>query len=153
MRSEDSFIAIIIIIYGFILLFSIATLILLTIARWKLFEKAGIEGWKAIIPYYNMYVLTVDLAGKDILTFVLHFIPFINIYAAIVTNIAVAKSFGKDVGYGIGLTFLGIVFYPMLAFSKDTKYIGPDGENKKEDSTNSLTNSWQNNDPNVPPTV
>lgn len=153
MKSEDSLIAFIIIFYGFIFLFAIAAAVILVIARWKLFEKAGIEGWKAIVPYYNAYVLTVELAGKDVLTFVLHFIPFANIYAAIVTNIAVAKSFGKDEGYGIGLTFLGIVFYPMLAFSKKTAYVGPGGVSPIKTPDNSLVNSWQNNDPNVPPAV
>jgi len=153
MKAEDSIVAVIIIIYGLIFLISIAALIMITIARYKLFEKAGIEGWKAIIPYYNMYILTVEIGGKDILTFVLHFIPFANIYAAIVTSIAVAKSYGKDEGYGIGLAFLGIVFYPMLGFSKSTKFVGPGGVPPVQTSANSLVNSWQNNDQNVPPTV
>lgn len=30
--------------------------ILLIVARWKLFEKAGVEGWKSIIPIYSDYV-------------------------------------------------------------------------------------------------
>ena len=31
--------------------------ILLIIAGWKIFEKAGEKGWKAIIPIYNMYIM------------------------------------------------------------------------------------------------
>ena len=30
--------------------------VLIVIARWKLFTKAGEKGWKAIIPFYNVYV-------------------------------------------------------------------------------------------------
>lgn len=126
---------------------------IIIVSRWKIFVKAGQEGWLSIIPIYNSYILTTKIAGKDDLTFVLHLIPFVNIYAAIVTNIALAKSFGKDDGYGIGLTFLGLIFYPMLAFSKNTVYLGPGGVSQPKDSTNSLTNNWQNNDPNTPPTV
>lgn len=153
MQKDDAFLAVFIIVYGLIFLFAIAVAIFLTICRWKIFVKAGQEGWKAIIPYYNTYVLTCDIAGKDLLTFVLHFIPFANIYAAIVANLALAKSFGKDDGYGIGLAFLGVVFYPMLAFSKTTQYIGPGGVNEPKDSGNSLTNDWQNKGTNTPPTV
>jgi hypothetical protein len=38
--------------------------------------------------------------------------------------IDLAKSFGKDVIYGIGMFFLGIIFFPILAFG-DAKYVGP----------------------------
>lgn len=153
MRSEDSIVFIMIFVYGIIFLFTFIAWIIVTIAKYKIFEKAGIEGWKAIIPYYNAYVLTCELAGKDIVTFVLHFIPLANIYAAVVTNIALAKSFGKDEGYGIGLTFLRVVFYPMLAFSKSATYIGPGGVSSNKTADNSLVNSWQNNDQNIPPSV
>lgn len=36
-----------------IMLISIAILILMIVANWKLFTKAGEEGWKSIIPFYN----------------------------------------------------------------------------------------------------
>lgn len=153
MKNDDAIIAVMIIVYACIFLFSIAAAIFMMICRYKIFVKAGQEGWIAIIPIYNAYILTTKIAGKDDITFILHLIPFVNIYAAIVTNIALAKSFGKDDGYGIGLTFLGIVFFPMLAFSKTTQYIGPGGVNQPKDSNNSLTDSWQNNNPNTPPTV
>ena len=31
--------------------------VLLIIAGWKIFEKAGEPGWKAIIPIYNLYIM------------------------------------------------------------------------------------------------
>ena len=31
--------------------------ILSIIAWWRIFAKAGEKGWKAIIPFYNMYVM------------------------------------------------------------------------------------------------
>lgn len=31
--------------------------VLLVIAGWKIFEKAGEKGWKAIIPIYNVYIM------------------------------------------------------------------------------------------------
>jgi len=38
-----------------------------------------------------------------------------------------SKSFGKDVGFTLGLLFLSIIFYPILGFG-DAKYIGPAGK-------------------------
>lgn len=108
------------------LIILIPILLILAVAKWKIFVKAGRPGWESLIPVYGNYILTCTIAGKDSTTFILHFIPFINIYSTIVTSIALAKSFGKDDGFGIGLWILGIIFYPILAFS-DAKYVGPDG--------------------------
>ncbi|MBR3368615.1 hypothetical protein IKG45_02370 [Candidatus Saccharibacteria bacterium] len=38
-------------------LFSLATAILVIIGTWKILEKAGEQGWKALIPFYNSYTL------------------------------------------------------------------------------------------------
>lgn len=38
---------------------SLVIYIILVAGMWKMFEKAGIDGWKAIIPIYNIYLETV----------------------------------------------------------------------------------------------
>jgi hypothetical protein len=96
---------------------------LIVAGLWKLFEKAGRPGWAAIIPIYNMYLVT-EIAGKEILWFVLLFIPCVNIVAAVVIWMDFAKAFGKDAIWGIGMAFLGPIFIPLLGFS-DAKYQGP----------------------------
>jgi hypothetical protein len=83
---------------------------------WKVFEKAGKPGWAAIIPFYNMFVLT-EVARKDILWFVLTLVPCVNIVAMIIISMDVAKNFGKDSAYGIGLALLPFIFFPLLGFS------------------------------------
>jgi hypothetical protein len=35
-----------------------------------------------------------------------------------------AKSFGKGLGFGLGLVFLPIIFFPALAWG-DAEYLGP----------------------------
>lgn len=90
---------------------------------WKTFEKAGQPGWASIIPIYNCYIMAKIGGVKN---WWLILIPFVNIYIAFVISIAIAKSFGKGTGFGIGLIFLGFIFYPMLAFG-DAQYIGPNG--------------------------
>lgn len=35
----------------------LAFYVLIIVAQWKIFTKAGQEGWKALIPIYNVVVL------------------------------------------------------------------------------------------------
>lgn len=89
---------------------------------WKMFVKAGQPGWAAIVPIYNIIVL-IQIAGKPLWWIVLLFIPLINFIAAILLSIAVAEKFGKGAGFGLGLAFLGFIFYPILGFG-DARYRG-----------------------------
>ncbi|HXP49957.1 MAG TPA: DUF5684 domain-containing protein, partial [Bacteroidia bacterium] len=60
-------------------------------------------------------------------TMFLFIIPIYNIILAIQCLNLLSKSFGKDTGFTIGLFFLPVVFYPILAFNKNIKYVGPGG--------------------------
>ena len=65
----------------FMLIFTVVMLIigiLMIVAEWKLFKKAGEHGWAAIIPFYNSYVLTKITWGNGWL-FLLGFLPLGNI--------------------------------------------------------------------------
>ena len=55
----------------------------------------------------------------------LSLIPFVGFIFPLICNVKLAKAFGKGTGFGIGIIFLPIIFYPILAFSKDSEYIGP----------------------------
>lgn len=96
------------------------------IAQWRIFQKAGKPGWAAIVPIYNLYTL-FKLVGKPGWWMLLLFVPFVNIYVAIKTVHLLSKSFGKDVGFTLGLLFLSPIFYPILAFG-GAKYVGPYGD-------------------------
>jgi len=98
------------------------------VSMWKVFEKAGKPGWGAIVPIYNI-ILLLEIVGKPAWWIVLFFVPLANLYAAFMITNLLAKSFGKSTGFGLGILFLGIIFYPMLAFG-DAKYHGPAGLEK-----------------------
>ena len=51
-------------------------------------------------------------------------IPFVNFIIAIILLIDLAKSFGKGVGFGIGLILLSVIFFPILGFGS-AQYQGP----------------------------
>jgi hypothetical protein len=106
-------------------LFVLVVIAAMIAALWKIFTKAGQPGWASIVPIYNLIVL-LNIVGKPLCWIVLLMIPIANIYAAFSIAIALAKSFGKTTGFGVGLIFLGIVFYPILGFGS-ARYKGPAG--------------------------
>jgi hypothetical protein len=93
--------------------------VILIAAMWKVFSKAGQPGWAAIIPIYNIYVLC-KVAGRPGWWVILMLIPFVNFIIAIILCIDIAKNFGKGAGFGIGLAFLGFIFFPILGFGSAT---------------------------------
>lgn len=100
--------------------------ILVVIAMWKVFTKAGKPGWASLIPVYNMVVM-YQIVGLNPWLLLLYLIPFVNWIAALVLsimlNIKLAKVFGKSTGFAIGLIFLNPIFLLILGFG-DAKYFG-----------------------------
>ena len=115
--------------FGFGTLAYLAVIIFLIISVWKVYEKAGQAGWTSLIPFYNIIIL-LRIIGKPWWWLLLMiFIPVVNIIFTIWMTNLLSKSFGKGVGFTLGLIFLGFIFCPILGFG-DAKYIGPAGEKK-----------------------
>ena len=104
---------------GFIVVIAIIGLIvgiIMIIARWKIFTKAGEEGWKAIIPIYSDMVLCKIVGIWEFYPLAIFGISFVvgmisgvaegvgsllslaayaaSIYYAVILSISVAQSFG-----------------------------------------------------------
>lgn len=108
----------------------LAVAVVMIVSMWKIFVKAGKPGWAALIPVYNFIVL-LEIVGRPtwwVLALFAGIIPVVGPIAALAVSIVVAidlaKSFGKDTGFGILLALVSVVGYPMLAFGKAT-YVGP----------------------------
>lgn len=99
---------------------SLICYIILVAGLWKIFEKANIEGWKAIIPIYNLYISITRLAKKEWWYLILIFIPVVNIFIIIKLNYEIAKNFkiSSCFWFAIGLSFLPVIFYPILGFGQ-----------------------------------
>ncbi len=104
----------------------VVVMIVVIAGMWKAFEKAGQPGWACLVPIYNIYILT-QMAGKPAWWIVLFLIPIVNLFAAIVMMIEIAKNFGKDSGFGIALALFGFVCWPILGFG-DAKWQGVTNE-------------------------
>lgn len=118
---------------------------------WKIFNKAGITWWKALIPIYNrlylckiskispywtilsplyyifviiIYLIFIDatipfwidffaiLIGISFYSFPILFFAFFYL------NIKLAKAFGENTIFGLGITIFPFIFLPILAFGK-----------------------------------
>ena len=96
--------------------------ILITVeALWKIYKKAGKNGWAAIIPIYSIIVL-LEIIKKPIWWLVMFLIPLVNAVIAIWMINLLSKRFGKNEGFTIGLLLLPFIFFPLLGLSK-TEYI------------------------------
>lgn len=105
------------------LIFSLVIFVIAIAAMWKIFTKAGEEGWKAIIPIYNIVVL-LKIVGRPWWWLLLMLIPIVNIVVSIVVMNDLSKSFGHGVGFTLGLIFLSLIFYLILGFGS-SQYRGP----------------------------
>ena len=101
---------------------SVALMLLSMIVLYKIFEKAGIESWKAFIPFYNYFVLYKLVWGNGFYALLL-LVPIANLIVSAITAIKLAKAFGKGTGFAVGIFFIPIVFEGILAFG-DAKYEG-----------------------------
>jgi hypothetical protein len=96
-------------------------IVLMIAAMWKIFAKAGQPGWAAIIPIYN-WIVWCKIVGRPAWWVLLLLICFPIFF--IILSIDLAKSFGKGVGFAVGLILLSIIFFPILGFGSAT-YQGP----------------------------
>jgi hypothetical protein len=86
----------------------------------KVFAKVDstIPNWAAFVPFYNLFLLVTKVAGKEPVWCLIALIPIVG---SILVGIEVAKKFGKEMEFGIGMGLLPFVFYPMLGTS-DAQY-------------------------------
>lgn len=120
---------------AFFLIYSLVVLalsVVMIVAMWKVYKKAGQPGWASLVPFYNVYVLN-KMTGRPewffwaalasmLLMFV--WIPVFYVFW-LIWCLDLAKSFGRSATFGVvGLFLFGFVGWPMLGFGKD-KYAGP----------------------------
>ncbi|MGM9832242.1 MAG: DUF5684 domain-containing protein [Candidatus Limisoma sp.] len=100
---------------AFFVILAIAIAVFCIVAEWKLYSKANQPGWAIFIPIYNILAL-LKIAKMSWWNILLLLIPVVNIVIAFMIYINVAKNYGKDAGFGVGMIFLPIIFIPIIAF-------------------------------------
>ncbi|MBI1336219.1 MAG: signal peptidase I [Phycisphaera sp.] len=106
----------------------LAIIVAVIAGLWKTFAKAGQPGWGAIIPIYNVYLLT-QIAGRPWWWLLLFFIPIVNLVITILLALDIAKAFGKTPVFGIvALWLFAPVGYCMLGFGSATYQGAPNSQ-------------------------
>ena len=137
-------------------------LVLLVIAHWRLFKKAGVGGWKSIVPVYNTYtlfkiawrvkyfwvmiifqVLSVAVTvpaiynGREPMFFIKLLSALLMVITQIISvlmNFKLSRSYGHGFFFGLMLWIFPTLFMLILGLG-GSKYVGP--QNK--------TSKWQKN--------
>lgn len=79
--------------------------VILVIALWKVFTKAGYPGWLAIIPLVNSIII-VKIAGFSAWMWLLYIVPIVNIVFSIIVALRVGRGFGKGAVFSVFLLWL-----------------------------------------------
>ena len=143
---------VVLIIWLSLRLLGTAYLPLKTIARWRLLEKAGLEGWKSLIPiyrriqdfkvawvsewgvaYYLVWLAAIAIniisyifkfSFKNAITIVTLICVCFNLLLLLIYTAKLSRAYGHGFGWFLGLLFFGDLFYLMIAFGK-SKYNKP----------------------------
>lgn len=93
---------------GVILLLAVGYYALTCLGRMQLFKKAGVEGYKAWIPFYRDYELCRITMGRG-WYFVFGLIPFISLLMRGVYALEVMLSYGQNLLFGVLYLFFPTV--------------------------------------------
>lgn len=134
--------------------FVVSLFVLIAISEWKILVKAGEKGWKALIPFYNIFIshhivgmshiwFILEMAIWTFETFVaayltfpewfeISFLIFTTVFTLVSEAVHVNKMcncFGKGTAFKIGMYFIPYVFPMILAFGP-AEYTKPNHEHK-----------------------
>lgn len=128
----------------------VAWYIIMAVANWKIFTKAGEAGWKSLIPFLNTYVLfkiswkakmfwvmigslvlgsvLTSIAGENggILAILGAVFSLASSVIGLISVHKLSKSFGHGILFTLGLIFFSPIFTLILGLGK-SQYIGPNG--------------------------
>ena len=92
------------------------SVLVVRISRFIIFSKSGQAGWKALIPFFNLFIFTkiVSKPAWWVVIYLLFPIGFI------LSSFQISKLFDKKIIFAIGLILMPIIFYPLLAFGKSS---------------------------------
>lgn len=98
-------------------LIMLVVMVIMFIAMWRIFVKAGKPGWAVLIPIYNTIVL-LEIVERPLWWVILYFVPIANLVVQIIVSLDLARKFGKSVLFAV----LGLVLTPIgflvLGFDK-----------------------------------
>jgi len=94
------------------------------IGLYGMFKKAGIESWKALIPFYNTWLMVKKMELK-IHWFFFQLIPIVGQFISIWICIKFVEHFGRfSILHHAATVFIPFIYFPYLGFSANERYAG-----------------------------
>jgi hypothetical protein len=124
--TDPAVAGILMVIIAIVFAISLALGAIMIISMWRLYTKAGRPGWASIVPFYNQIVM-IKIIGRPLWWFAMMFVPFANIVFSVMIMLEFVKSYGKDTWFGVASLFFPYVIFPIMAFDKNIRYVGPAG--------------------------
>jgi signal peptidase I len=118
-----------------LVLIQIVILLLPSIGLAKLFEKAGVPGWKAYIPFYNTWIM-MELARRPKHWVFWQLIPVVGWFISLGIFVEFVKTFGKYRLWEHAMaSLLPLVYFPMIGFDPKVRFLGADQVRKHKKGT------------------
>lgn len=127
---------------------SVIVTILVIAAKWRIFDKMGVAGWKALIPIYSGYIIfdkiwsgkmylatlaftfgsmfasdmATQIGGNALLPLNLLALAcgIVTLVLAVKFSAKLSKAFGHGNGFACGILFLNAIFMMILGFGKSS---------------------------------
>ena len=108
---------------GSMLVFGIIGIVVGGLAMMGMFKKAGRKPWEAFVPVYAQVVL-FRIAGMSGWWVLAGLVPVLNIVAAVLLAINLAKVFGQTAVMAVLIVLFNIFVYFYLSYGS-ARYFGP----------------------------
>jgi hypothetical protein len=102
------------------LVIGIVWAVLVLVAGWKMFEKAGQQGWVAIVPILSTFGL-LKIVHRPLWWFILLLIPLVNVVVVVIMMVDLGRAFGRGLGMALLLVLLTPIGFLVLGFG-DARY-------------------------------
>ena len=94
------------------------------VGMYGMFKKAGIDGWKAFIPFYNTWCMVTKMKLSKY-WFFFQFVPIAGQFISIWITIKFVEHFGRfGVGHHALTVLVPFIYFPYLGFSSNERYAG-----------------------------
>ncbi|HEY4112088.1 signal peptidase I [Puia sp.] len=118
-----------------LLLIQVVILLLPSVGAAKLFEKAGVPGWKAYIPFYNTWIM-MTLAERPKHWVFWQVIPVVGWFISLGIYVEFVKVFGKFRLWEHAMaSLLPLIYFPMIGYDPKVKFTGAAAVRKHKKGT------------------
>jgi signal peptidase I len=117
-----------------IILISLGLLLLPAYGIAKMFKKAGVEEWKAYVPFYNTWIMQ-KLASRPVHWVYWQIIPVVGWFITMGIYVEWVKVFGKFAFWEHAMAaLLPFIYFPVIGTNKDDRYLGSEVVRKHKKS-------------------